>query len=241
MSSLSIYKSQQTGVCHARVKGDIFGVYHGDPKLLLNMPSAKEAPSPSPSSMQGNFWSPFPLLGRLYYGHVIPVEEVTPGRWGLLPRIREDWYTLELNLRAVLFATMERSRLQRPQCMVPFGYPYCFGYLGLYRTRNAARYIARRSIHRFLPLLSNLSMFFFYLRLAEMTIGLEGWRDEVCKVAQVHPQWLADLEHSAAGDLTIPRCRSSEFSAGGQKYRVGRPGTGCKGGSENGRKVPRMS
>ncbi|KAJ6579368.1 hypothetical protein B0H10DRAFT_1962906 [Mycena sp. CBHHK59/15] len=37
------------------------------------------------------------------------------------------------------------------------------------------------------------------------------------------------------------RCRSSEFSAGGQKYRVGRPDTGCKGGSENGRKVPRMS
>ncbi|KAJ6618930.1 hypothetical protein B0H10DRAFT_1947144 [Mycena sp. CBHHK59/15] len=210
---------------HARVKGDIFGVYHGDPKLLLNMPSTNEAPSPSPSSMQGNFWSPSyvspstpyipfipltnpwygPLLGRLYYGHVIPVEEVTPGRWGLPPRIREDWYALELNLHAVLFAMMERSRLQHPQCMVPFGYPYRFGYLVLYRTRNAARYIARRSINGFLPLLGNLSMFFFYLRLAEMTIGLEGWRDEVCKVAQVHPQWLADLEHSAAGDLTIPR------------------------------------
>ncbi|KAJ6600196.1 hypothetical protein B0H10DRAFT_1958849 [Mycena sp. CBHHK59/15] len=210
---------------HARVKGDIFGVYHGDPKLLFNMPSTNEAPSPSPSSMQGNFWSPSyvspstpyipfipltnpwygPLLGRLYYGHVIPVEEVTPGRWGLPPRIREDWYALELNLHAVLFAMMERSRLQHPQCMVPFGYPYRFGYLVLYRTRNAARYIACCSINGFLPLLGNLSMFFFYLRLAEMTIGLEGWRDEVCKVAQVHPQWLADLEHSAAGDLTIPR------------------------------------
>ncbi|KAJ6587340.1 hypothetical protein B0H10DRAFT_2333880 [Mycena sp. CBHHK59/15] len=37
------------------------------------------------------------------------------------------------------------------------------------------------------------------------------------------------------------RCRSTEFGSGRQNNRVGRLDTGCKGGSENGRKVPRMS
>ncbi|KAJ6545130.1 hypothetical protein B0H10DRAFT_1969906, partial [Mycena sp. CBHHK59/15] len=212
---------------HARVNDEIYGVYNGDPSFIMNMPSPAEAPSPNPASVHGNFRTPSflstrtpyilfipsqnpwygPLLGRLDYRHSsIPIRELAPGIWGLAPEVRDDWYTLELNLRAVLFAMMGRSeRLWRPAILVPFGYPYRYGYLKTYRTAGAARHVAIRSIDGFLPLIAELSLYFYLLILTEGTVGYESWRSEVCDAARVHPQWFADLEHSAAGDLKIRR------------------------------------
>ncbi|KAJ7430088.1 hypothetical protein B0H11DRAFT_1943733 [Mycena galericulata] len=98
---------------------------------------------------------------------------------------------------------MTVSKLPRPKGMVLFGYPYRFGYFWHYATENAARTVAFRSINGFLPLIGNLAMMFWYMQINAN--AQPEWRDLVCKIADVHPQWLASLENSAAGDLTIAR------------------------------------
>ncbi|KAK6981383.1 hypothetical protein R3P38DRAFT_2808145 [Favolaschia claudopus] len=86
---------------------------------------------------------------------------------------------------------------------VEFPFPSRFGYEQSYRTENAARTVACRSRHAFLPLIGELSMRFWYISILESSPG--DWRARVCEIARIHPQWLTDLEQSVAGDLTVPR------------------------------------
>lgn len=214
---------------HARIGDTTWSVHNGDPKQLLNMPAPKDAPGPLPTAVKGNnYWSPtyvspatpyimfipacFPWYGCFELLHfkraAIPIEQIELGEddeglWRLAPYLGDRWHSFELYLRRVLFAMMEVAILPRPAGTVTFGYPYRQGYLGNFRTENAARTVASRAIHAFLPLMGNIAMLFWYLKMGAN--DMSDWRDRVCQKAGIHHQLLADLENSAAGDLTLPR------------------------------------
>ncbi|KAJ7431590.1 hypothetical protein B0H11DRAFT_2365734 [Mycena galericulata] len=205
-----------------RAGNEIYSVYCGDPWFTLHVPAAQEAPAPRTTDIAGNFFTPTfispqtpyllfipahepwygPLLGRLRYNSTrIPIIQRGDKKWMLRADVMDEWRALELNLRAVVAAMMELTVVEYPKEMSPFGYPDRFGYMESYRSANAARQVALRSITGFLPLIGHLSMFFLLLRICDR----ENWREDVCKKSGVHPQWFAHLENSAAGDFNIPR------------------------------------
>ncbi|KAJ7435252.1 hypothetical protein B0H11DRAFT_1937778, partial [Mycena galericulata] len=184
-------------VGHARIKDTIWGVYHGNPHLLCRMPATSDAPPPRHAQVKANnFWYPSyvatetvyiifipacnPWYGALraldYKLGTLPIEETPDGTWRLEESVTETWYELELGLLRVLYTMMEVTKLPIPQ-MTVFGSPYRFGYKRSYRTERAARAVAFRSIHAFLPLIGHLAMYFWY-----MAMGLKDmpdWQDRV--------------------------------------------------------------
>ncbi|KAJ7117275.1 hypothetical protein C8R43DRAFT_960774 [Mycena crocata] len=192
---------------HSRIDSSIWSVYNGDPAVLLNMPTPSERPPPYHASVKGNFWTPSyvslatpfiifipacfpwygPLFGRLNYKRAtLPITLQEDG-WGLREAEQEVWDSLEIELRRALRGLMEMSNLPRPKYMVPFGFPYRFGYQRKWDTQQQARNAAFRSIHGFLPLIGNLAM--------------KGLSDNY----GLHQQWIANLEASVVGDERIPR------------------------------------
>ncbi|KAJ7468399.1 hypothetical protein B0H11DRAFT_2238837 [Mycena galericulata] len=189
---------------HARCGHDIWGVYNGNPTMLLNMPTREQAPAPYHASVKGNFSSPSyvslaspyimfiptfdpwygPILGRLHYKRSsLSIVQRGDGRWILDAEVASEWHTLELRLRGVLHAMMTVSKLPRPKGMVPFGYPYRFGYFWHYATENAARAVAFRSINGFLPLIGNLAMMFWYMQINAN--AQPEWRDCYIRAASL--------------------------------------------------------
>ncbi|KAJ6580103.1 hypothetical protein DFH09DRAFT_1444522 [Mycena vulgaris] len=137
--------------------------------------------------------------------------------WGLERDVLQAWENLETLLQKVLLAMAEHNCLPVADPYIIFGLPYRWGYKNLYPTENAARTVIFHARTGFLPLLANLSMFFWCMHvrylIKDAGARLErtnppdasDWRRRVCEISGVHLAALADLENSAAGDLTIPR------------------------------------
>ncbi|KAJ7818845.1 hypothetical protein B0H14DRAFT_2601028 [Mycena olivaceomarginata] len=187
---------------HARIGQAIWSVYQGDSKLLLQAPTPQTAPPPQNSDCsEDEHEISLPCLcvagksAGYVHSSVFPVPAVASG-WGLIERrmyhvINAMW-------------SITKSLLRTPQWK-RFPMPYQFGYEMAYRTENAARTVAFRSLYAFLPLMGQLAMEFWYMDIYLAKYSKSDWRDQVCEEASVHPQFLADLEHSPAGDLTLPR------------------------------------
>ncbi|KAK6977380.1 hypothetical protein R3P38DRAFT_3473342 [Favolaschia claudopus] len=212
---------------HARIGNDIWSVYHGDRRLLLDMPDRTKAPPPEFNEvrkMRFNFWSPtyvspkapqlmfipacFTWCGRIfdalnYRRETFPIY-ADGEKYRLHPRVAEHWYEIESSMRRIIHA-MWTLTPQNPgtQERVEYPFPHRFGYEKAFFTEAAARTVALRSRHAFLPLIGELSMRFWYLSVFSSTPI--DWREKVCQRARVHPQWLADLEASVAGDMGTPR------------------------------------
>ncbi|KAJ6587821.1 hypothetical protein B0H10DRAFT_1961287 [Mycena sp. CBHHK59/15] len=86
--------------------------------------------------------------------------------------------------------------------MVPFAYPCRFGYHLPWRNLHTAVITVLRLHDTFLPSMATMTMMI-------LVLGKFGnsWRDAVIAKSGVHPQWFADLEASAVGDLNIERVR----------------------------------
>ncbi|KAJ6504511.1 hypothetical protein DFH09DRAFT_1439992 [Mycena vulgaris] len=231
---------------HARLGRSIWGVLPRRCKVLLQMPTPQSAPSPHYTSTRGNFWSPtyvvpatpytmflpavYPwygeLFGQLDYRRTkLPIVKRVDLRpngtiregWGLERDVLQAWENLETLLQKVLLAMAEHNCLPVADPYIIFGLPYRWGYKNLYPTENAARTVIFHARTGFLPLLANLSMFFWCMHvrylIKDAGARLErtnppdasDWRRRVCEISGVHLAALADLENSAAGDLTIPR------------------------------------
>ncbi|KAJ6467981.1 hypothetical protein C8R47DRAFT_1303114 [Mycena vitilis] len=212
---------------HARISDSIWGVYKGNPQQLLKMPSPNEAPAPEYARVKGNnFWSPtyisprypyimfipacFPWYGPIfcklnYRRDKLPLVKQEDGRWRLEVPVTEEWSNLEGSLRRVAIRMMKLMTTPYPEEMVQFALPYRFGYLRPYRTENAARTVVCRSLHAFLPLIGSLAMLFWFIQMELKDVPDWDWRKILCEQANVHPQWLADLERSVVGDLDVPR------------------------------------
>ncbi|KAK7057339.1 hypothetical protein R3P38DRAFT_2759612 [Favolaschia claudopus] len=212
---------------HARIKGEIWSVYHGDRRLLLNMPDRTKAPPPEFTDvrkMRINFWSPayvspkapqlmfvpacFPWCGRIfdalnYRRDTFPID-ADGEKYRLRPAIAQHWYEIEISMRRIIHAmwtlTPQNPGTEERQ---EYPVPHRFGYEQAFHTEAAARTVALRSRHAFLPLIGELSMRFWYLSVSSSTPS--DWREKVCQRARVHPQWLTDLEASVAGDMQTPR------------------------------------
>ncbi|KAJ7468540.1 hypothetical protein FB451DRAFT_1400916 [Mycena latifolia] len=191
------------------------------------MPTPADAPSPNHTAVYGNFFTPTYVSVNLPYIMFIPRDNPwhgrlfecfrwkrkdlrihrapTDGLWMLDPTLIQTWWTVEIQMRAVLSAMCDVGCFPYPEPIIPFGAPYRFGYHGRYRTREAAREVAWRSIHGFLPLLGNISLMFCYLKFFGQTHKPYDWCGKIVKKAQIEHQWLAELENSAAGDFTLPR------------------------------------
>ncbi|KAJ7846448.1 hypothetical protein B0H13DRAFT_1907781 [Mycena leptocephala] len=220
---------------HARIGDVIYSVYNGKPDFLQKMPTREDAPPPHHSSIHGNFMSPTyaspatpyimfipsvhpwygPLLNRLNYKPSgLPIIQFGNGWWGLASSLADEWWTLEINLRRVLYAMMDIAK-QRTKGMVPFGWPSRWGYLGKFRTEQSARTAIFHAIRGFLPLIGSVSMYIWYMELQGYLRDSAGevfavhdlpdWREAVCLAAGVHRQWLNNLQESAAGDFSVPR------------------------------------
>ncbi|KAJ7816388.1 hypothetical protein B0H13DRAFT_2380453 [Mycena leptocephala] len=216
---------------HARIGDVIYSVYNGKPDFLQKMPTREDAPPPHHSSIHGNFTSPTyaspatpyimfipsvhpwygPLLNRLNYKPSgLPIIQFGNGRWGLASSLADEWWTLEINLRRVLYAMMDIAK-QRTKGMVPFGWPSRWGYLGKFRTEQSARTAIFRAIRGFLPLIGSVSMYIWYMELRGYLRDSAGevlavhdlpdWREAVCLAAGVHRQWLNDLHDVPRGSF----------------------------------------
>ncbi|KAF7365943.1 hypothetical protein MVEN_00469700 [Mycena venus] len=204
---------------------DIYMVHHADPTFIRHLPTREQAPPLRPSDISGNFWAPSfvnlhtayimfipkddpwhgSLLGRLRYTFkTLPIVNYDEGGWGLAASVVEEWRALELNLRAVVGAMLNRCKAQRPY-ISSYASLYRFGYEHLRHTELEARRIALRSIYGFLPLIGELSMFFLLFRVTEDVHGGAGWRCEVAQTAGVDMAWFNELEATIAFNDLTPR------------------------------------
>ncbi|KAJ6602948.1 hypothetical protein B0H10DRAFT_2230052 [Mycena sp. CBHHK59/15] len=202
----------------------IFGVHYGDPTFILNMPNPSEAPSPEHNLMDADFYhttwtsphmpylillprySPFygPLFRRLHFTHgTIPIE-VHDGGWCLNPCLRQEWSQLEWALRSVLRAMAHVHPGAVQEGLILHGWPTQYGYHISRRNRQAALVVSMRARDAFLPLMAAITMMFLALQ-ERLGKSEESWRMSVIKLSGVHPQWFADLESSAVGDMSIER------------------------------------
>ncbi|KAJ7163645.1 hypothetical protein C8R46DRAFT_1221064 [Mycena filopes] len=213
---------------HVRIGKNIFGVHHGDPNFLLNLLSQPAAPSPAYNTLDAKFqqtaWmsedspqllfvprdNPFhgPLFGRLRLPPGgFPLEIKRTG-WILNEVLQESWKDLEYALLHVLSAMMRAHHLRLSEGQIPHPPPRQYGYNCVYRSSDAANAVAIRARNAFLPLMAEITMYFIALdALAPLKAvpGQNPWRDQVIEYSGVHPQWFADLENSAVGDMRTPR------------------------------------
>ncbi|KAK6988826.1 hypothetical protein R3P38DRAFT_2572887 [Favolaschia claudopus] len=207
-----------------RCNNEIYMVFAGDPEFVRSvLVYGREPPPVRVDTVSTDFRSQFvdpnaaytmfiprynvfqgPLLGRLGYEyHTLPVICYGEGEgWGLHSDTIDEWRTLELNMCAVAGAMNRRCRSERPR-IIPYPAPYRFGFEKKRYTEATARRVARKSIEGFLPLIGQLSLFFFLFARSEDLRG-SNWRSDVISEAKVHPAWFDELER-AVTDWTIPR------------------------------------
>ncbi|KAK7012289.1 hypothetical protein R3P38DRAFT_2790940 [Favolaschia claudopus] len=207
-----------------RCNNEIYMVYAGDAEFVRSvLVYGREPPPVRVETVSTDFRSQFvdpsaaytmfiprynifqgPLLGRLGYEyHTVPVISYGEGEgWGLHLDTIDEWRTLELNMCAVAGAMNRRCRSERPR-IIPYPAPYRFGFEKKRYTEATARRVAMKSIEGFLPLIGQLSLFFFLFARSEDLSG-SNWRSDVISEAKVHPAWFDELDR-AVTDWTIPR------------------------------------
>ncbi|KAJ7702632.1 hypothetical protein B0H17DRAFT_1194524 [Mycena rosella] len=85
--------------------------------------------------------------------------------------------------------------------MIQFAWPAQFGYRVPQRSREAAVAVTMRARNAFLPLMATITMMFvLFNRFADIS-----WRIFVIESCWCHPQWFADLESSAVGNMKTER------------------------------------
>ncbi|KAJ7437530.1 hypothetical protein FB451DRAFT_1305503 [Mycena latifolia] len=205
---------------HIRKDKAIFGVHCGDPQFLLNLPAPQDAPSPTWMGLDGQFdrisWvsldtlallfvphdNPFhgPLFSRLRLPSTgLPLVTAKGGGWRLAQDVVDSWKELENGLRRVRTAMEKVSRHTGGSALFP--YPLQYGYDMTLHTRHTANNVAMRARNAFLPLMGTVAMMFSILD----HHFPPSWRDTVIEYSGVHPQWLAELQISAIGDMKNPR------------------------------------
>ncbi|KAJ7475540.1 hypothetical protein B0H11DRAFT_2235250 [Mycena galericulata] len=85
--------------------------------------------------------------------------------------------------------------------MALYPWPLQYGYDIARSTRRSANSVAMRARNAFLPLMATISLWFVLLD----DQFDSSWRDVVVESSGVHPQWFADLQTSAVGDMTTPQ------------------------------------
>lgn len=211
---------------HALVKDEVFTIVKGCP---YDFPLIHKRPDPIPAFIFFKFtplrtvdWirnehpymmlipthKPFyyPLFDRLDVEEFnVPVKRTEDNAWVLEPNLVTRWVSLERNLRAMLYAMLELCGGALPRLFQFWAFPKRCGYESQYSCCRHAQIIAIRSRDAFVPLIAAVTLMLLLLRERELLIKDFRWRDKVLSKTQIHPQWLAALESSAAGDFSLQR------------------------------------
>ncbi|KAJ7880099.1 hypothetical protein B0H13DRAFT_2345794 [Mycena leptocephala] len=211
---------------HYSCKHQLYTVHSSCHDIVLSTPSPEEAPAFESSVIIPNFHQPRYLSISYAYLLFIPkhyawrnplfqsfdrprnkLPIIKDGDEGfcLHPDVAENWLDLEHCLRA-LGKEMLRLAPQRwfSRLVSPWFFPARFKFMHKFRTEQAARFGAWRSIENFLPLLGYVSMGLWCMQSWEANRLAQGedppdWRLQVTQNTQVHPTFLDYLEKSAAG------------------------------------------
>jgi hypothetical protein len=79
-------------------------------------------------------------------------------------------------------------------------FPKRYGYGLSYSCRIHVQIIAAQSRNAFVPLMATITLMFLILAHRESLIDRFNWCEKVLEQTGIHPEWLAALESSAAGD-----------------------------------------
>ncbi|KAK7031898.1 hypothetical protein R3P38DRAFT_2774366 [Favolaschia claudopus] len=172
----------QTG--HYRVGKNFYTTFLGTREMILDTPSAKAAPCPTPWDRNPDFLTPTymsarypfhafipkhdpwqgPLLGCLSYSfRSLPIIQREDGTWSLHQDAIHLWQDLELCLRGVGREMLFLSTNPFPKEGFEWLVSHRFNYSAHYKTEKGARLAAWRSKQKFLPLLGLVSMGFWYM------------------------------------------------------------------------------
>lgn len=151
-----------------------------------------------------------------------PTIQMGRFEWRLRADVTMTWNRLEYNLRVVLKAMWDLCA-NMSYLFKPWPIPSRFGFLRAASSRVGMEVLASESRDAFLPLIAAISFHIVILNYRQSKLesyGKFNWRDAVLKKTGFHPQWLEELELSAAGDFRVPRvgaffnaemCRDSLF------------------------------
>ncbi|KAK0215826.1 hypothetical protein IW262DRAFT_1465528 [Armillaria fumosa] len=211
------------------LEGDeIFSVYSGEKGVFPPVPSGS---SPDPNLAE---WDAFKLMrwasNETPYMMLVPchkpfydalftrlaLEEHTIElfsfydendirRWRLADDTMTYWVSLERNLRMLLSAMLNLSTAPLPKYFRLWSFPKRFGYEVSFKTRRGARRAIMRSRDAFVPLLAALSFMIVLMEWQEDTVEGFHWRDRVLETANIHAEWLADVEQSPIMDRNLLR------------------------------------
>lgn len=117
----------------------------------------------------------------------IPTEP-NATKFRLSSDLRKEWHSLEKTLKLV--AESMAKAIQIPFPFSLWRTPTSFGYKLACNTAEVAADMAIRSRDAFKPLLAFISM----ALLALQESGLCSWHTDVCREAEIHPQFIADIE-----------------------------------------------
>lgn len=151
------------------------------PHNYPTIPLETQAPDPSPRApalpqfdIPGWFVSSLPFLGFApssnpfkcqflqcldYNADVLPIERDERRNYVLNPSLRDDWDSLERNMRAFLTACRHVNPLGLTPGFRFWPYPRQYGYCLAWKTANLARWAAWRSRQAFIPLIAAISFF----------------------------------------------------------------------------------
>ncbi|KAF8126248.1 hypothetical protein K438DRAFT_2001499 [Mycena galopus ATCC 62051] len=106
-------------------------------------------------------------------------------RYCLNKDLKAEWSAKEKEIRLLLNVMWDMIMLPRPEPMRYFPWPYQFCYdAAPSRTEAAARTVAWRSLHAFLPLIGHLAMSFMYMRASP---DYPDWQERIC--AKMGEKW----------------------------------------------------
>ncbi|KAJ7435332.1 hypothetical protein B0H11DRAFT_1937636 [Mycena galericulata] len=208
---------------HYSCKQQLYTVHSGSSDIVLRTPSPQEAPVIDMSTIIPRFRQPrylsinFPYLLFIPKRYAwrdpffkaldcpfdkLPIIQDGDDGFCLHPDVADTWLELEGCLRAVGRAMIELAPQRWLSTIVnPWFFPARFQFLHKFRSENAARFAAWRSIENFLPLLGYVSMGIWCMhgweyaereRLADK--DPPNWRLKVTTKADVHPTFLDYLE-----------------------------------------------
>lgn len=147
-----------------------------------------------------------PLFERLALRHGnAPVRRVKRVLYTLDGRLKEDWASLEQNLKAIVFAMVDLYTVPLPKFFQFWPFPKRYGYQLDHPSEEHAQRVAINSRNAFVPLMAAVTLFLLILNDRELSVPGFTWRDRVLKKTGIHHDWLSMLEDSVVGDLSIAR------------------------------------
>jgi hypothetical protein len=148
----------------------------------------------------------YPLFDRLDFDDGrFPAYRHGPGEWSLDPKLVTEWVALERNMQVLVHAMSDLSTGWLPKFFRFWPFPKRYGYELSYSCRIHVQIIAAQSRNAFVPLMATITLMFLILAHRESLIDRFNWREKVLERTGIHPEWLAALESSAAGDPFLSR------------------------------------